>query len=795
MANVNITSSNDINRRGIQQQQQQQQQQHLQSQIPQFASSSNITNMKRRNSATTNSNINNNNNNMGLSELMNRGYMNNSDLLHSTTNNNNNNNNNKKRKARSTVASGRLNFNSTDQDGITNLRRRRRRSTSNNSIGTSIRQSTLPQQKRWSLNNNTSIGNSLLLFQSKSTTGTTTTTNRDPRPLRDKNFQNAIQQEIFDYLIENKFDLQTNHPISIKSLRQPTQKFFIILFKWLYNRLDQGYSFVSKSIENEVYHLLKNLQYPYLETINRSQISAVGGGTNWYKFLGMIHWLVKININLETSLTKLDEQNSLLKDNNTQDFTILNQPLKTLDEQDQRQEKYELIVEKLFIDYITESYQSFLKLEDNYQPYMIKLTNGFNKFIHIIEIDIKNLQLNNKSIFTKYQNLIEMSQKLKISKKKFNALQLDLTKFQNYINTMEFKSHEWPKKLERMNDERERKQQEIKSIELEISNLEKKLNDKNFSIENIDLKNERKNKLITQLDLLSIENDKLIVVLKNKKIECEKNFKNMINTINQYHTIIDNLILARNNISEHYRIKEKNNVETFEDRDKIKKDDLIIKIKSKYQDYITKGLINNIIEEGESEPESETDPTTFNYGTFFNNDIETFSINGTIRNHILKLNEQIQIQIESIQNENKQIEDSIAQLKHNINENNIINDSLEEDLFNLNSEFELNKQQNENDLITQRIEIEKFERKISDTKKEIDSKIISANQLVKSTKLKHQEFQRDITNQRESLQRKIIDIIEVATDFKFDIQKLIESKDIDITNLLKELDIDDFGSS
>lgn len=90
--------------------------------------------------------------------------------------------------------------------------------------------------------------------------------NRDPRPLRDKNFQSAIQEEIFDYLKRNKFDIETNHPISIKFLKQPTQKGFIIIFKWLYSRLDPGYGF-TRSIENEIYQILKNLRYPFLESI------------------------------------------------------------------------------------------------------------------------------------------------------------------------------------------------------------------------------------------------------------------------------------------------------------------------------------------------------------------------------------------------------------------------------------------------------------------------------------------------------------------------------------------------
>ncbi|SSD61701.1 uncharacterized protein SCODWIG_03462 [Saccharomycodes ludwigii] len=156
------------------------------------------------------------------------------------------------------------------------------------------------------------------------------TLTRDPRPLRDKNFQQIIQQEIYDYLLDEDFIIQTNYPISIKSLKQPTQRDFVTIFKWLYVRLDPGYTF-KKSLESDVYSIIKTIQYPFLETINKSQISAVGG-TNWPKFLGMIHWLVNVNKSLDKTLVFLDKS---LVSENTQDFTILNQTFKTIDEQEE----------------------------------------------------------------------------------------------------------------------------------------------------------------------------------------------------------------------------------------------------------------------------------------------------------------------------------------------------------------------------------------------------------------------------------------------------------------------------
>ena len=261
-------------------------------------------------------------------------------------------------------------------------------------------------------------------YYNSSINNNSTLTNRDTRPLRDRNFQQAIQEEIINYLIKNKFDIETNHPVSIKSLKQPTQKGFLIIFKWLYQRTDPGHKF-NKSIESDVYQVLKNLQYPYLESINKSQISAVGG-SSWHKFLGMLHWLVRVNMKLDQVTGKMDD---VIENQPTQEMISINKPVKTLDEQNHIQEKYELMVENLFISYITESYKNFLNVDDNYEVPMEKLTLGFEKFTHIIESDVYNLNSQNENYFKKYQYVQKVSERFTTSMEKFNALKNDLEKF------------------------------------------------------------------------------------------------------------------------------------------------------------------------------------------------------------------------------------------------------------------------------------------------------------------------------------------------------------------------------
>ena len=115
---------------------------------------------------------------------------------------------------------------------------------------------------------------------------------RDPRPLKDRTFQNKIGQELSDYLTRNNFELQMGHSLGQKSFVSPTQKDFNLIFQWLYHRIDPAYKF-QKNIDAEVPPILKQLRYPYEKSITKSQIAAVGG-QNWSTFLGMLHWMMQL---------------------------------------------------------------------------------------------------------------------------------------------------------------------------------------------------------------------------------------------------------------------------------------------------------------------------------------------------------------------------------------------------------------------------------------------------------------------------------------------------------------------
>ncbi|SCU83387.1 LAMI_0C03004g1_1 [Lachancea mirantina] len=571
-------------------------------------------------------------------------------------------------------------------------------------------------------------------------TPTSGTNNRDPRPLRDKTFQLALQQEIYDYLSYCKFDIETNHAISLKSLRQPTQKDFIIMFKWLYLRMDPGFRF-TKSIENEVYTILRLVQYPYLETINKSQISAVGG-TSWPKFLGMLHWLVVTNKRLDSCLQKLDLS---ITSQNTQELTVLKQPMTTLDDQDDKLEKYELMVERLFIDYILQSYKSFLRLEDDFGPYMQELEAGFTKFSHIIRTDMSHIEATNKELSLRYQKLMEKGHDLKIARDKSDALKSDLTKFQNYINAMQHKSSEWPRKLEKMKAEKQKKEISIKETEVEIGRLRSALKEMHVSVSEIDHKNQERDQITKDLDEVSSKLDQTVSALKSSRVETESAYKALLSTLEQYNGAVDSLCTARNKFNH-------------------------MLDGSKFELSIPEDLMRE--EKIGSDPDDLLSPER-NVSS--------------IKSLLLTVNTEIQERIHKVQREIISQESELENIKEEISGKNHALELLENELSIVRTELEEYNQESQSLLLSQKIEMEKLERRNQNGRLTSQRKLSLADEKVQETQLRYEELKMNINREKGILCSKIIHLIEFVSNFKISAQGAIERVESLALQELKQL--------
>lgn len=575
---------------------------------------------------------------------------------------------------------------------------------------------------------------------------------KDLRPLRDKNFQNAIQQEILDYLLKNKFEVQTTHPISLKSLRQPTQKGFIVIFTWLYKRLDPGYTF-QKSVESELYQILKNLNYPYLESINKSQISAVGG-SSWYRFLGLLHWLVKLNEKMDMISNDLD---FTLLSQPTQELIQMNQPVPdSLEQQDKIKLKYESMIESLVIEYTMDAYKCFLNSNDDFSVPMSKFQVGFEKFIKIINLDIKILDNQNEVILKQYESILQKATKLRIAKERNTALLNDVKAFENYISVMKEKSKLWPKKLQNMEADKEQRQKNIAVVEKEIKEILDQLNEKNISVEQIETKNRTQEFLLQSLDDISDKSDQMISTLQSKRIENKNVAKNLLNVLDIYNQTLQSILNDR------FMLTGKNSP---------KVDDFKINIADTLQNL--------------------NDDVKLDYFELFknvSNDV-SFSLKNYITEKLIKLIEDIENNCNMIQSDNIELNKQIESLQKQVKINSEETKKMRENALQVQSSIFALKQEYEKSLSSQRSEIDELSKRNLNTNKIIDQKLNDAKQIIFDKKQQLSEVESALILQKQELQNKIFDIVTYIVEFKLKIQDSLEENKKIILEELQKLNI------
>jgi kinetochore protein NDC80 len=368
----------------------------------------------------------------------------------------------------------------------------------------SIRRSMAPMSSS-SGNMRNSRQSSFGLNKFSSSTVPSSVPTRDPRPLRDKQYQATISQEIHEYLAANKFEIEMKQPLTPKTLKTPTQKEFVLMFQWLYKRLDPGYRF-TKSIEHEVYFLLKTIKYPYLESINKSQISAVGG-QNWPVFMGMLYWLVQLNQTLEIHENKQYEG---------------------------VEETEDMILDQIFTRYVCKSYGAFLANEDDYSEYKAEMQHEFENHTASVYHEIQSLEEDNEQHRKQLQDLSKDADHLTSLQKKGEALESDLVKFKAYIDSMEQRKVKWTSVLEKITDELTASEKELSTLEQEKQSLQSQISSQGLTPADIDKMNSEREKLGKALESIASRLDEVSSTENDKELTAQKALESLEQHLQQY---------------------------------------------------------------------------------------------------------------------------------------------------------------------------------------------------------------------------------------------------------------------
>ena len=110
---------------------------------------------------------------------------------------------------------------------------------------------------------------------------------KDTRPLRDRQYQTMMRQDIVNWLGGTEYDIST------QTLTNMTGIDYRKVFQFLLSMLDPGYLFDPQvRFEEEFVSALKCVQYPFVGQVDPKWLAAPASMYSWPSLLGVLHWLV-----------------------------------------------------------------------------------------------------------------------------------------------------------------------------------------------------------------------------------------------------------------------------------------------------------------------------------------------------------------------------------------------------------------------------------------------------------------------------------------------------------------------
>jgi len=387
--------------------------------------------------------------------------------------------------------------------------------------------------------------------------------------------------------------------------------------------------------------------------------------------------------------------------------------------------------DKIFINYITQSYRAFIDERDDYSEYYDEMKTRFDELNNNIIKDIENIGKDNAELLNQYNELNGQLDILENSEKKSKALENDLIKFKAYIETMESRKLKWSEILNKIT-------QEIGNCEVELNNIESIKKDYETQIgrqgltpNDIDNLNNERDKLSKSIDLISNNLEDLKDVYHNKQINLQKNYQSLENFLKQYNNLIYKIQLKNHNYDYNFEINFKNNTILNEMPDLLKPNEII-----------NKSLKDEKIQ-------------LLNYKSIINTNIHKY------QDEQIKLQEQIDLISELIMERREEIETLEAKLTANKS----TYDEIYETMI--------------NDTTTYSMQIEKLERELRSIKINTNQGFIEVENKFQNIQIEYDELLYEIHSNRSILHDKIQKIIESTIGFKINIQLNLE----DLENL------------
>ncbi|KAH8598975.1 HEC/Ndc80p family-domain-containing protein [Bisporella sp. PMI_857] len=342
----------------------------------------------------------------------------------------------------------------------------------------------------------------------------------DPRPLRDRNYQKNIGQELLDYMAANNFEMDMKVTLGQNMVKSPTGKDFTYMFQWLYRRIDPSYRF-QKSIDQEVPPILQQLRYPYHKSITKSSLAAVGSANSWHLFLGLLHWMMQL-------AQMLDGYS-----NNQYDQACVENGI-------------DVPSDRVVFRFLSGAYQTWLAMDEDADdddqdrilaPHVDAMAQEFDRSnakyldeMHILDAEHERLQKEIETLEKSGSDVAKLDREFKI-------MEDDKIKFEEFDNLMNQKSQKYEARVQFLQEELSKVLLELKEADNERASLQKAVDDQGISMADIDRMNSERERLQKGVESTSLRLEEVKKKVAEKEVEASRKLDELERLVDRYNSL------------------------------------------------------------------------------------------------------------------------------------------------------------------------------------------------------------------------------------------------------------------
>ena len=344
---------------------------------------------------------------------------------------------------------------------------------------------------------------------------------RDPRPLKDRNHQVKMGQELSEYLTRNNFEMQMGHSLGQKTFVSPTQKDFNLIFQWLYHRIDPAYRF-QKNIDAEVPPILKQLRYPYEKSITKSQIAAVGG-QNWSTFLGMLHWMMQL-------AQMLDRYDVGEYDDACAEAGV------------------DVSGDRIIFRFLSGAYRDWLEVTDDEDdgdkrliPHVEAMAAEFERGNQHYAEEMQILEAANVALKRQIEEMIKETPNMAKIDETTSTLEDDIKKFRTWNNKNEERADKNEQRNTGLKRELEGIEVEMNEAQQEKENLQAAVDRQGITIQDIDRMNTERERLQKAVEVAAAKLEDTRRRIADKELETSSKLEDLERTVDKYNSLCYNV--------------------------------------------------------------------------------------------------------------------------------------------------------------------------------------------------------------------------------------------------------------